>query len=105
MMMLTGNVGKSVVLQSLVETHNDIYAVVYDESPLPIETLFVSSKEFNIEGLCDSLRRDICSECRFRELVIVYTNLHEADTFAIKDLMEELEQGGICRYGVVMCKE
>lgn len=106
MMVLTGNVGKSVVLQSLIETHNDIYALVYDENPiLVVESLYISSKDFGIEELCDSIRRDICSEHGRRELIVVYTNLHEADTFAIKDLIEELEQDGFCRYGIVMCKE
>lgn len=106
MMVLTGNVGKSVVLQSLVETHNDIYALVYDESSVSIvETLHVSSKEFGIEELCDSIRRDVCSESGRKEVVVIYTNLHESDTFAIKDLIEELEQDGFCRYGIVMCKE
>lgn len=106
MMVLTGNIGKSIILQSLVETHNDIYALVYDKSPiLTVETLYVSSKDFGIEELCDSVRRDICSESVHKELVVVYTNLHEADTFAIKDLIEELEQDGLCRYGIIMCKE
>lgn len=106
MMVLTGNVGKSVVLQSLVETHNDIYALVYDESSIPVvETLYVSSKDFGIEELCDSIRRDVCSECGCKELVVVYTNLHEADTFAIKDLIEELENDGFCRFGILMCRE
>lgn len=106
MMVLTGNVGKSVVLRSLVESYNDIYALVYDESPIPvIETLYISSKYFGIEELCESIRRDICNEHRGREFVVVYTNLCESDTFAIKDLIEELEQDGFCRYGIVMCKE
>lgn len=106
MMVLTGNAGKSVVLQSLVETHNDIYALVYDESSIPIvETLYVSSKDFGIEELCESIRRDVCTKQGHRELIVIYTNLHEADTFAIKDLIEELEQDGFCRYGIVMCKE
>lgn len=34
MLVLTGNVGKSVVLRSLIETHKDIYAIVYDKSGL-----------------------------------------------------------------------
>lgn len=106
MMVLTGNVGKSVVLQSLVEAYNDIYALVYDESPIPtVGTLYVSSKDFGIEQLCDSIRRGVCIKQGRRELVVIYTNLHEADTFAIKDLIEELEQDGFCRYGIVMCKE
>lgn len=105
MLVLTGNVGNSVVLQSLVETHKDIYALVYDESPLPVETLFVCSKDFNIEKLCNGLRRDICDKDIYRELIVVYTNLREADTFAIKDLVKELEQDEYCRYGIVMCKE
>lgn len=106
MMVLTGNVGKSIVLQSLVETHSNIYALVYDESSIPVvETLYISSKDFGIEELCESIRRDIYSEQGRRELLVVYTNLHEADTFAIKDLIEELEQDGFCRYGIVMCKE
>lgn len=106
MMVLTGNVGKSVVLQSLVETHNDIYALVYDESSIQtVETLYISSNYFGIEELCDNIRRDICSESGRKELVVIYTNLHESNTSAIKDLIEELEQDGFCRYGIVMCRE
>ena len=105
MLVLTGNVGKSVVLQSLIETHKDIYAIVYDKHPLnTLEALFVSSDKFSIEELCDLIRRDINSECSCRELVIVYTNLCEADTIAIKSLMQELEHDRICN-GIIMCKE
>ena len=106
MLVLTGNTGKQVVLRSLLDTHKDIYAMVYDEHALnTTNTLFVSSDNFSVEELCEGIRRDICNECRCRELVVIYTNLCEADTITIKNLIKELEDGKICRNGIVMCKE
>lgn len=106
MMVLTGNVGKSVVLQSLVETHKSICALVYDENPiLTVESMYISSKDLNVEELCNVLRIELGKECKGSELFVIYTNLHEADTFAIKDVMKEFEQNSWCRYGILMCKE
>ena len=51
------------------------------------------------------LSKEIRKEDKCKEMLIVYTNLSEADTFAIKDMVEELEDEGFCRYGIVMCKE
>ncbi len=34
MLVLKGNVGKSVVLQSLIESYQDAYVIVYDKSLL-----------------------------------------------------------------------
>lgn len=106
MLVLTGNVGKSVVLRSLIETHKDIYAIIYDKHALnTLETLFVSSDNFSVEELCEGIKRDINSECRCRELVVIYTNLCEADAFVIKNLIKELESDKVCRNGIIMCKE
>ena len=50
MLVLKGNVGKSVVLQSLIESYPDSYVIVYDKEPIgTIPTYYVSSKEFNLE--------------------------------------------------------
>lgn len=47
MLVVKGNVGKSVVLQSLIESYQDSYAIVYDTEPIAtLETLFVSSKHY-----------------------------------------------------------
>lgn len=57
MLVLKGNVGKSVVLQSLIESYPDSYAIVYDKEPIgTIPTYYVSSKEFNLEDLCKSIK-------------------------------------------------
>lgn len=65
----------------------------------------VPSKEFNLEDLCDSIKREINSECRSRSMIIVYTNLPENEIDCVKSLVEKLEVERFCRWGVVMCKE
>ena len=106
MLVLTGNKGKSVVLQSLVNSNPDHYAIVYDREPIAtLDTLFVSSVHYRMMEFVEMLSKEVRSECKCREMLIVYTNLSEADTFAIKDMIEELEDEGFCRYGIVMCKE
>ena len=106
MLVLKGNVGKSVVLQSLIESYPDSYAIVYDKEPIgTIPTYYVSSKEFNLEDLCESIKREIESECKSRSMIIVYTNLPESEIGCIKSLVEKFESCHFCRWGVVMCKK
>ena len=106
MLVLKGNVGKSVVLQSLIESYSDSYAIVYDKEPIgTILTCYVSSKEFNLEDLCESIKREIESECKSKSMIIVYTNLPESEIDCVKSLVEKFESDHFCRYGVVMCKE
>lgn len=106
MLVLKGNVGKSVVLQSLMESYQDTYAIVYDKEMIgTLETLFVSSEHYGLEELCDSIKKDIQSECKSRSMIIVYTNLPEADIECIKNLVAKLEMDHFCRYGIVMCKK
>lgn len=106
MLVLKGNVGKSVVLQSLIESNKDAYAIVYDKEMIgALETLFVSSKHYGLDELCDGIKRDIESECKSRSMIIVYTNLPEAEISCVKNLVEKLETEHFCRFGIVMCKE
>ncbi len=106
MLVVKGNVGKSVVLQSLIEFYQDSYAIVYDTEPIAtLETLFVSSKHYKKEELCDGIKRDIQSECKSKSMIIVYTNLPESEIACVKNLVEKLEEDHFCRYGIVMCKE
>lgn len=106
MLVLKGNVGKSVVLQSLIESYPDSYAIVYDKEPIrTVETYYVSSKDFNLEDLCDGIKREIESECRSRSMIIVYTNIPESEINCVKSLVEKLESSHFCRWGVVMCIE
>lgn len=106
MLVLKGNVGKSVVLQSLIESYPDSYAIVYDKEPIStIPTCYVSSKEFNLEDLCESIKREIESECKSRSMIIVYTNLLESEVDCIKSLVEKFESDHFCRWGIVMCIE
>lgn len=79
--------------------------MVYDaESIGTLETLFVSSKRYGLEELCDSIKKDIQSECKSRSMIIVYTNLPEEEIGCVKDLVEKLEADHFCRYGIIMCK-
>lgn len=106
MLVIKGSVGKSVVLQSLIESYQDSYVIVYDEESIgTLETLFVSSKNYNLEELCESIKRDIQSESKSRSMIIVYTNLPESEITCVKTLVEKLEANHFCRYGIVMCKE
>ena len=106
MLVLTGNKGKSVVLQSLVNSNPDHYAIVYDIEPIAtLDTLFVSSVNTKMLDFIEMLSKEIRKEDKCIEFLIVYTNLSETDAFAIKDIVEELEDEGFCRYGIVMCKE
>jgi len=106
MLVLKGNVGKSVVLQSLIESYPDSYTIVYDKEPIgTIPTCYVSSKEFNLEDLCESIKREIESECKSRPMIIVYTNLSESEIGCIKSLVEKFESDHFYRWGVVMCRE
>lgn len=106
MLILKGNVGKSVVLQSLIESYPDSYAIVYDkESINTIPTCYVSSKEFNLEDLRESIKREIEGECKSRSMIIVYTNLPESEIDCVKSLVEKFESDHFCRWGIVMCRE
>lgn len=106
MLILKGDVGKSVVLQLLMESYPDLYAIVYDKEPInTIPTCYASSKEFNLEDLCESIKREIESECKSRSMIIVYTNLPESEIGCIKSLVEKFEFDRFCRWGIVMCKE
>lgn len=106
MLVLKGDVGKSVVLQSLIELYQDAYAIVYDTDVIgTLETIFVSSKYYSLKGLCNTIKRDIQSECKSRSMIIVYTNLPESEVGCVKNLVEKLESDHFCRYGIVMCKE
>lgn len=106
MLVLKGNVGKSVVLQSFIESYPNSYAIVYDREPInTIPTCYVSSKEFNLEDLCDIIKKEIESECRSRSMIIVYTSLPESEIGCVKSLVEKFESDHFCRWGVVMCKE
>lgn len=105
MLVLKGNVGKFVVLQLLIESYPDSYTIIYDNEPIgTIETCYISSKDFNLEGLCDSIKREIESEYRQRSMIIVYTNLPESEIDCVKSLMEKFEAEHFCRWSVVMCK-
>ncbi len=105
MLLLKGNVGKSVVLQSLIASYPDSYAIVYDKEMIgTLGTLFVSSEYYGLKELCDSVKKDIQSECKSRSMIIVYTNLLEAEIDCVKNLVEKLEMEHFCRYGIVMCK-
>lgn len=106
MLVLSENKGKSVVLQSLVNSNPDHYAIVYDREHIAtLDTLFVSSAHTRMLDFVEMLSKEIRKEDKCREFLIVYTNLSEADAFVIKDMVEELEDEGFCRYGIVMCKE
>lgn len=106
MLILKGNVGKSVILQSLIESYPDSYAIIYDKKPIEtIPVWFLSSKDFSLEYLCDGIKREIESEYKPRPMIIVYTNLPEAEIDCIKSLVEKFESCSYCRFGVVMCKE
>lgn len=105
MLLLKGNVGKSAVLQSLIESYPDSYAIIYDKEMIgTLETLFVSSEHYGLEELCNSIKQDIQSKCESRSMIIVYTNLLEDDIECIKNLVAKLEMDHFCRYGIVMCK-
>lgn len=47
MLLLKGNVGKSVVLQSLIESYSDSYVIIYDKESIgTVNACYVSSKDF-----------------------------------------------------------
>ena len=99
MLVLKGNVGKLVVLQSLIESYPDLYAIVYDKEPInTIPTCYVLSKDFNLEDLFDSIKREIESECKSRSMIIVYTNLPEIEIDCVKSLVEKFESDHFCRW-------
>lgn len=106
MLVLKGNVGKSIVLQSFIKSYPDSYAIVYDKESIDtIPTCYVSSNEFNLEDLCESIKREIESECRSRSMIIVYTNLPESEIDCVKSLVKKFESDQFCRWGIVMCRE
>ena len=87
-----------------IQIINDI--IVYDKEPIrTVETCYVSSKDFNLEDLCDSIKREIESECRLRSMIIVYTNFSESEIDCVKSMVEKFELGHFCRWSIVMCKE
>lgn len=106
MLVLKGNAEKLVVLQSLIESYPDSYTIVYDKEPIrTLKTCYVSSNDYNLEDMCDGIKREIEREDRSRSMIIVYTNLPESEIDSIKSLVEKFESGHFCRWGIVMCKE
>jgi hypothetical protein len=104
LLLIKGEVGKSIVVESLLRDLNSIVYVYYEE-PLPFNNYFISSYIFSIDELVDSIKIDTLDEKnKWFKYFIVYTNKEECDIKPIIDLVKDFESKGICRIGIITCR-
>ena len=104
MLLLKGNVGKSVIVERLSNYTNTFVYGYVKETPCYIESMtYVLSREVSIEIFCHNMEEDILKR-GIIETVIVYTNLSEEEISPIKDVIEKLEKANAFRFGIVTCK-
>ena len=104
MLLLKGNVGKSVIVKRLSNYTNTFVYGYVEETPCYIESMtYVLSREVSIEIFCNNMEEDIL-ERGIIETVIVYTNLSEEEISPIKDVIEKLEKANAFIFGIVTCK-
>jgi len=104
MLILKGNQGKSVIAEILASSHRALTYVYYTES-LPFDSYYISSKDYNVDELIDSVKRDLYSNNGNTEILVIYTNL--SDNQQIEQLevfLRKCEHDCVCRFGMLMCQ-
>ena len=103
MILLKGNVGKSVIVERL-SSYTDTLIFSYGaEEIYNIKGLnYVLSKETSIQRFCLILEEYL--KKGFINIVIIYTNLNEEEIDPIKEVIEKLEKENAFRFGIITCK-
>ena len=82
MLKLTGNVGKSVIVDA-IKKYNNARIYSYDKELIPVmESYHVNSDECSVKEFCDFVYNDINELCTERlpvNIVAIYTNLTNGD--------------------------
>ena len=98
MLKLTGNVGKSVIVDA-IKKYNNARVYSYDKELIPvIESYHVNSDECSVKEFCEYILEDIdslSSEQLPVNMVIIYTNLTDKnDITIVEDYANTLESEG-----------
>lgn len=98
MLKLTGNVGKSVIVDA-IKKYNNARVYSYDKELIPImESYHINSDECGIKEFCEYVLEDIdslSSEQLPVNMVVVYTNLiNKHDITMVEDYANTLEFEG-----------
>lgn len=107
MITIKGQTCKSIILDDLSKSKSNII-YVYNKEQLMLESYYVSSNDFTIQQLIDSVKMDMINNYNNENeptYLIIYTNNTETEVKPIKKFLKEMEDNGFCRIGIVMCKE
>ena len=105
MLILKGKRGKSVVINGLAKTVNDVHIYVFDRMPLSvINTVFVSSNYNDMTTLCEMVENDMTEEYTEKEMLVIYTELPEEELDDVKNLLLDLEERQFVRNTVLACR-
>ena len=107
MLKLTGNVGKSVIVDA-IKKYNDARVYSYDKELIPVmESYHVNSDECSIKEFCEYILEDIdslSSEQLPVNMVVIYTNLEDKHITIVEDYANTLEFEGKVRNVAVTSK-
>ena len=97
MLKLTGNVGKSVIVDA-IKKYNNARVYSYDKELIPVmESYHVNSDECSIKEFCEYILEDIdslSSEQLPVNMVVIYTNLEDKHITIVEDYANTLEFEG-----------
>ena len=98
MLKLTGNVGKSIIVDA-IQNYNNARVYSYDKELIPVmESYHVNSDEYSIKEFCEYILEDIdslSSEQLPVNMVVIYTNLTDKhDITMVEDYANTLEFEG-----------
>ena len=107
MLKLTGNVGKSVIVDA-IKKYNNARVYSYDKELIPVmESYHINSDECGIKEFCENILEDIdslSSEQLPVNMVVIYTNLEDKHITIVEDYANTLEFEGKVRNVVVTSK-
>lgn len=108
MLKLTGNVGKSVIVDA-IQKYNNARVYSYDKELIPVmESYHVNSDECSIKEFCDFVYNDINEFGTERlpvNIVAIYTNLtNEDDIKLLEECAHKLEEESMVRIVLVTSK-
>ena len=98
MIKISGNVGKSIIVDA-IKKYNNARVYSYDKELIPVmESYHVNSDECNIKEFCEYILEDIdslSSEQLPVNMVVIYTNLEDKhDITMVEDYANTLEFEG-----------
>ena len=107
MIKISGNVGKSIIVDE-IKKYNNARVYSYDKELIPVmESYHVNSGECSIKEFCEYILEDIdslSSEQLPVNMVVIYTNLEDKHITIVEDYANTLEFEGKVRNVVVTSK-